>query len=84
MLVVSRDRYENPSDHEAPFEERDRIQDYPSHLRGPSQNRHGGHQMCRMRGFRGAGFKYFGPGRVLDGEEKQRVIEELKVRGEID
>ena len=59
------------------------VQDLPPHLRGPSQNRYGGHEMRRMRGFRGTDYKYYGPGRVLDGEEKQRVIEELKARGEI-
>ena len=66
------------------FEKGGRLLEYPAYLRGPSQNRHGGNQMCRLRGFKGAGFRYFGPGRVLEGDEKQRTIEELRARGEID
>jgi hypothetical protein len=60
------------------------LQELPSHLRGPGQNRYGGHQMCRMRGFKGADYKFYGPGRILEQEEKQRVIDELRARGEID
>ena len=63
---------------------RQRLQDLPTDLRGPSQNRYGGHQTSRLRGFKGAEYRVYGLGRVFNDEEKQSVIDQLRERGEIE
>lgn len=42
-------RYNEPSKRNKPK----RVDDYPRELRGPAQNKHGGHKMIRMRGYPG-------------------------------
>lgn len=46
-----------------------RIEHYPVELRGPSQNRHGGHNTQRLRGFRGNTFGAASRGRRWKKEE---------------
>ena len=45
------------------------LNDYPAHLRGFSQNRFGGQQTQRIRGFRGAKYGAANEGRHLSDEE---------------
>ena len=53
---------------------------YPPHLRGPSNNRFGGHQATRLRTYGGK----FGPaneGRRLSRKECEIIAKDLKKRG---
>ena len=54
-----------------------RLQDYPAHLRGFSNNRWGGHQTSRLRGF-GDSYGAATTGHTFTEEQKQRW---LKARG---
>lgn len=57
-----------------------RIDDYPSTLRGPSQNNYGGHKMIRMREYPG---NTYGPVSEVRHFTKEQCAEyELKMREE--
>ena len=57
------------------------IRGYEPHLRGPSQNKYGGHQSQRMRGLRGNTYGAASPCRTLPEEEKAKVEADLRERG---
>jgi hypothetical protein len=44
---------------------------YPTRLRGPANNRHGGHQMRYERGLRGNTYGAASTGRIYSTEERQ-------------
>jgi hypothetical protein len=57
-----------------------RIDDYPSTLRGPSQNKYGGQKMIRMRGYPG---NTYGPASEVRRFTKEQCAEyEIKMREE--
>jgi hypothetical protein len=59
-----------------------RIEDYPRELQGPPQNRHGGHQTQRLRGFRGT--KYgASPGRRFTKEEIAEYERHAREKGQL-
>jgi hypothetical protein len=60
---------------------RDTIGSLPPELRGPSQNRFGGHQTQRLRGYRRTGKP--GPGRRVTGELREAIEADLRKRGVI-
>ena len=49
-----------------------KLNGYPTHMRGFSQNRFGGHQTQRMRGFSGAKYGAANEGRRLSDAEIQQ------------
>ncbi len=61
-----------------------RIEDYPSELRGPTQNRYGGHKTQRMRSYKGNTFgaaspvKHFTKEECAEYEAKMREDGRLK------
>jgi hypothetical protein len=65
----------------APYKEPKTIGGYAAHLRGPSQNKHGGHQSQRMRGFRGNTYGAAGPCHTFTAEEKAKVEADLRAQG---
>ena len=58
------------------------VNQYPSHLRGLANNRWGGHQNLRLRGFPETGTS--GPGKRLSAEEIKALEPELRARRLID
>jgi hypothetical protein len=65
----------------APYKEPTTIREYPAHLQGPSQNKHGGHQSQRMRGLRGNTYGAAGPCHTFTAEEKAKVKADLRTKG---
>jgi hypothetical protein len=61
-----------------------KVNSYSRDLRGTAQNRFGGHQTQRLRGFKGSRLGPANAGRLLKGQELQAAIEELKKRGDLD
>ena len=61
-----------------------RLNDLPKHLKGPPQNRYGGHQTQRVRAFKGSSFGAANGGRTLGLEEKKIIEQELRERGALD
>jgi hypothetical protein len=59
-----------------------KLNSYPKDLRGPGQNRWGGHQTQRLRGFRGTRNPRC-PGRRLTPDEFREVERDLLERGVI-
>jgi len=51
--------------------DKNRLDRYPRHLRGPAQNGHGGYQMQRERGFRGNTYGPANAGRSFTKEERE-------------
>lgn len=51
--------------------DKDRMDKYPGYLRGHAQNKHGGHQMQRERGFRGNTYGAANVGRSLSHQERR-------------
>jgi hypothetical protein len=67
---------------EKPSKGRDTINALPRELRGPSQNRYGGHQTQRLRGFRGTGGpRKAEPCRHQTGEDRVAIEADLRKRG---
>jgi hypothetical protein len=58
---------------------RETINSLPPELRGPAQNRFGGHQTQRLRGYRRTGKP--GPGRRVTGEQREAIEADLRKRG---
>jgi hypothetical protein len=58
-----------------------RLRDYPMHLRGEPNNRYGGHNTNRMRGFKGNTYGPAGLCRAYSKQECRKVEEELRRRG---
>ena len=58
-----------------------RLNDLPKHLRGPSQNRYGGHRNQRQRALKGSTFGPANKGRSYSSEEIKIVEEELRRKG---
>jgi hypothetical protein len=58
------------------------VNSLPWELRGPGQNKYGGHQMQRLRGLRSAGGKHGPCVRVTD-ERRKEIEAEMRKRGEI-
>jgi hypothetical protein len=65
----------------AGYSEPKTIGGYEPHLRGPSQNRFGGHRSQRMRGLRGNTYGAASPCRSLTPEEKAKVEANLRAKG---
>ena len=64
-------------------DERNTVLSYPRELRGPSQNRWGGHQARRLRGYPRQS-RQTCPGRTLNREETASIEANLRVRGFLD
>ena len=61
-------------------DDRNTFLSFPRELRGPSQNRWGGHRARRLRGYPPQGCQT-DPGRSLNSEEVARLEPELRARG---
>ena len=59
------------------------VRDLPSHLRGPSNNRFGGNQMQRMRGFRYSRPSPPSKGRQLSKVEIEQIEAEMRAKGQL-
>jgi hypothetical protein len=57
------------------------IDEYDPRLRGPGQNRFGGHQTRAIKGFKGNTYGPAGPCRTLGADERAKVEEDLRARG---
>jgi hypothetical protein len=57
------------------------LNDLPPDLRGPSQNRYGGHQAQKMKPLRGSTFGPANEGRSLSAEEIAQQEERLREMG---
>jgi hypothetical protein len=60
---------------------RQMLSDLPWHLRGPAQNKYGGHQLQHLRGFRGSKYGPASECRTLTGHEKEKASKDLRDRG---
>jgi len=60
---------------------RNKLLEYPEHLRGPSNNRYGGHQATRLRGYGRVGRA--GPVKIYTESEKRKLEAELRAAGRI-
>jgi hypothetical protein len=60
-----------------------RLKDYPTELRGPPQNRFGGHKTRRIKPFTGSTFGPAGPCRKYSRAECAQVERELRDKGSI-
>lgn len=58
--------------------ENDRLDQWPAYLRGPAQNRHGGHQVQRVRVYRG---NTFGPASKCRSLSKEEIAAYAKQNG---
>ena len=65
----------------APGESSQWLKDYPSELRGPPQNRFGGHKTTRIKPLRGSTFGPAGPCRKFSRTECVQVERELRAKG---
>ena len=65
----------------AGYSEPKTISEYEPHLRGPTQNKYGGHQSQQVRGFRGNTYGAASPCRTLTPEEKAKVEADLRAKG---
>jgi len=54
-----------------------RINDLPAHLRGPRQNRYGGHRTQRLRGFPNQTFGAASEVYVFTAEQRERLARKL-------
>jgi hypothetical protein len=57
------------------------LGDYPPELRGPPQNRYGGHNTVHMRVFKDNTFGAAGPCRTYSAKERAHVEQELRAKG---
>lgn len=57
------------------------LQDYPPELRGPPNNKYGGHRNISIEGFPGGTYGPASPVRILSAEECEEVEADLKRRG---
>ena len=64
-----------------PKRRKKRLNDLPSELRGPSQNRYGGQQTQKMKPLRGSTFGPANEGRSLSAEEIAKQEERLRELG---
>ena len=60
---------------------RDRVENLPPHLRGPPQNRFGGHQVSKMKPLPNSTFGPASSGRNLARDEVARIEDELRRSG---
>ena len=65
----------------AGYSEPKTISEYEPHLRGPTQNKYGGHKSQQVRGLRGNTYGAAGPCRTLTPEEKAKVEADLRAKG---
>jgi hypothetical protein len=72
-----------PGKKKAGYSEPKTIREYEPHLRGPSQNKYGGHQSQRMRGIRGNTYGAASPCRRFTVEEKAKVEADLRANGRL-
>src|SRR4051794_29205245 len=66
---------------ETPAKQRDRVEDLPPRLRGPAQNKYGGHRVSKMIPFAGSTFGPANSGRNLARDEVARIEDELRRSG---
>jgi hypothetical protein len=59
---------------------RQMMSDLPWELKGPVQNKYGGHQLQRLRGLRGGTYGPASECRSLAGDEFRKAIESLRER----
>jgi hypothetical protein len=57
------------------------LSDYPPELRGPSQNRYGGHKCILIKGLKGNTFGPAGPCRRCSASERAQVERDLREKG---
>jgi hypothetical protein len=57
------------------------LTDFPPELRGPPQNRYGGHNTVHMRAFKDSSFGGAGPCRTYSARECAQVEQELRAKG---
>ena len=60
---------------------KDRLESLPKHLRGPAQNRHGGHQTRKIKPLKGSKFGPASEGRSLSKEEIEKFESDLRSKG---
>ena len=65
----------------AGYSEPKTISEYAPHLRGPTQNKYGGHKSQQVRGFRGNTYGAASPCRRFTEEEKAKVEADLRAKG---
>lgn len=66
---------------EQPKRRKNRLSELPPELRGPSQNRYGGHQAQKMKALKGSTFGPANEGRSLSAEEIAKQEERLRELG---
>ena len=66
---------------DAIVEEREKLIDYDRSLRGPPQNRFGGHRTQRVRGLRGGTYGPAGPCYTYSDKERMAFEERLRRKG---
>ena len=59
------------------------IDAYELRLRGPAQNRYGGHRTRKLRGFKGNTYGAAGPCRRCSPEERAKIEAKLRAEGTI-
>ena|SRR6516162_405704 len=59
------------------------LTDYPPELRGPPQNKYGGHNCARMRVFKDSTFGPASPCRSFSSDERAQVERDLRAKGYI-
>ena len=64
-----------------PKRSKKRVNGLPPELRGPAQNKYGGHRSQRMKPIRGSKLGPANEGRTLTAEEKIAVENELRKKG---
>ncbi len=67
----------------AGYSEPKTISEYAPHLRGPTQNKYGGHKSQQVRGLRGNTYGAASPWRTLTPEEKAEVEADLRANGRL-
>lgn len=57
----------------------DYIEDYPQELRGPTNNKYGGHNNRKLRGFKGSKYGPASQGRTLSAEEVAAIAKSMNL-----
>ena len=60
---------------------KNRIESLPRYLKGPAQNRYGGHQTSKMKPLRGSKLGAAGECRSLSPEEIEQIENDLRAKG---